>query len=636
MKLDFTTILSAIIAAITDLFTTTDLPAENSTIKEIDSSALRLLVKSHMSSNTTSLDIAVKQKNMENMNALLANGVKVSEYAVNIAVSQNDSETVALLLKHDVNIDRDVMESAVRANNITILKLLLKNGGNVDTGLVEIALIKNHKKALKLLLKHCDKVDKDIVRTIVRHNGYKELESLIKKEEKISEYAAKYALAYRNIKILKLLIENGWKITEGSMHNVIHSAVYYAIESNRFEILKLLLENGAKADESAVYQAALDNNSELTELLFSNLSSSQGIEYTLYNMMKKPSLNSFLGNISLDFDYKTIMRGALQRQDTNLVQELFHDNVPISGILLGVSNILDMWSSNVLEAVKPFAHSNYGIHILPLSQAQQNDTAFLKEFSGFINPGAGDSFPNVPFTLQDIQGEKMLENEKLYQSVLNVSNEFGIPYLGICSGAQHLILNKGGKLDVVANKHELDRRVTFIKGTFPHFAALTKAEQNEALEKCVFSDVVFPVYRAHEYSGVQEQLGDVKLGAVSKEGVVQAVASKTGQLGVQFHPENSYYEQTDTNRNKLIIDNFFERIKKYSEAISYAEKNGITRTEAVIAIKNAYTMLSDRLEECTYVAKYHVACGASYNDTSYETLFMDEFDKVMFGFSDQQ
>lgn len=46
-------------------------------------------------------------------------------------------------------------------------------------------------------------------------------------------------------------------------------------------------------------------------------------------------------------------------------------------------------------------------------------------------------------------------------------------------------------------------------------------------------------------------------------------------------------------------------------------------------------MLSDRLEECMYIAKYHVGCGASYNDTSYETLFMDEFYKVMFSFSDQ-
>lgn len=116
-----------------------------------------------------------------------------------------------------------------------------------------------------------------------------------------------------------------------------------------------------KANANALHIAVEAKNSELTELLFSNLSDSQGIEYTLYNMMKKPGLNGFLGNISLDFDYKVIVRGALQRQDVNLVQELFHDNVPISGILLGVSNILGMWSSNVLEALKPFVHSNYGI-----------------------------------------------------------------------------------------------------------------------------------------------------------------------------------------------------------------------------------------------------------------------------------
>ncbi|MHC0448899.1 MAG: ankyrin repeat domain-containing protein [Candidatus Lariskella arthropodorum] len=156
---------------------------------------------------------------------------------------------------------------------------------------------------------------------------------LLKNGAKAGKYTVSQAVRDKNIELVKLLFENGAKADE--------SAVSIAVEDKNIELVKLLFENGAKADESAVYQAALDNNSELTELLFSNLSSSQGIEYTLYNMMKKPSLNGFLGNISLDFDYKAIMRGALQRQDTNLVQELFHDNVPISGILLGVSNILD-------------------------------------------------------------------------------------------------------------------------------------------------------------------------------------------------------------------------------------------------------------------------------------------------------
>jgi len=37
-------------------------------------------------------------------------------------------------------------------------------------------------------------------------------------------------------------------------------------------------------------------------------------------------------------------------------------------------------------------------------------------------------------------------HEKVYQEVITMSKKYDIPYLGICAGSQHLVLNNKGSL----------------------------------------------------------------------------------------------------------------------------------------------------------------------------------------------
>ncbi len=60
--------------------------------------------------------------------------------------------------------------------------------------------------------------------------------------------------------------------------------------------------------------------------------------------------------------------------------------------------------------------------------------SFLKQYDGFINPGAGDSFPKTPeFTKDDCSFSMPLELN--YQHILEFSGKNNIPYLGMCAGA---------------------------------------------------------------------------------------------------------------------------------------------------------------------------------------------------------
>jgi gamma-glutamyl-gamma-aminobutyrate hydrolase PuuD len=70
---------------------------------------------------------------------------------------------------------------------------------------------------------------------------------------------------------------------------------------------------------------------------------------------------------------------------------------------------------------------------------QSDGDEFLKQFDGFINPGADNgtyseldvmrSFTkaNIPFTNN---------HEVLYNNIIEKATQFGKPYLGICAGAQ--------------------------------------------------------------------------------------------------------------------------------------------------------------------------------------------------------
>ncbi len=422
-----------------------------------------------------------------------------------------------------------------------------------------------------------------------------------------------------DIPILKLLLEYEGQVSECALNK--------AIDNNHTEMVELLLEKGAKIGITSIKNAIGLQNPQMLQLLVNkNKAAAACLLHEGNEQQKNTLLNINFKYNAEDFDDNARMKCALSLRKSQQVQDLFQQGVAIPGTLVGITHILGEWSSNILQAALHIASLNDEMYVLPISNEQRSDINFLQRFDGLINPGAGDSFPrDIEFGIEQFS---MNDTEKMYQTALEVSNKTGAPYLGICSGSQHLILNKGGKLKEVQGYKGGNHKATFIEGTFSHFSALSQIEQENTLKNCEFAKISLKIDTAHRYAGVKDQLAGVKLGAVSEEGVVQSTASVTGQLGIQFHPENFY---NDNYRSTLLINNFFERINEYAKLMSYAQKHGLPVEKAQVNFQQAYQMLNHKLEECVSHPQSQADFYPEFNNTP-AVHFLDEFYKIMFNF----
>lgn len=324
------------------------------------------------------------------------------------------------------------------------------------------------------------------------------------------------------------------------------------------------------------------------------------------------------------------LKQALERKDTDKVYELYKAGANLEGLtIIGISNIDGAWSGNVAKSVVAFMKQNSGFYYLHVNEINHvQDDKFIKNFSGLINPGAEDSFPkDRAFQLSDLDKAKMLHNEHLYQAIINQSNKFHIPYLGICSGSQHLVLNNEGFIKKEPGYLGGNHRANFLYGTIPYFMMLEKKEQEKALSECVFPEVSFPIYTAHNYAAQKDNLGGVKLAAVSEEGVVQSHSKGTTQIGVQFHPENYYAEftpETKINRQKQFLDNFFGLCVRHNEILDFARKNGLSEQSLYDRMNMYDVAILSRLQECANKGVSPIPLTNNYFD-DYEVCLNPNF-----------
>ena len=302
-------------------------------------------------------------------------------------------------------------------------------------------------------------------------------------------------------------------------------------------------------------------------------------------------------------DLKDQLLFALARIDTAAVYRLNQQGANLKDFtIIGIANIKGEWSGNVESSLRAFMKINQGVYYLPLNSIEQvNDDDFIKHFSGLINPGADDSFPqDLSFNLRDLDATKMLDNEHLYQAIINQSSIFHIPYLGICSGSQHLVLFNNGTLKKIPGYIGGNHQANFIYGTVAYFMALSFEEQQKALEKCIFPQVSFRIYTRHNFAAQKEQLGSLTLGAVSEAGIVQAHSKGTTQIGVQFHPENYYFDNRNKiNRQKQFLDNFFNLAKKHNEIMKFSLEMNLLEQEIYQYFNDYDAAILTKLEICS-------------------------------------
>ncbi|OAI51015.1 hypothetical protein AYO37_00555 [Opitutia bacterium SCGC AG-212-L18] len=351
---------------------------------------------------------------------------------------------------------------------------------------------------------------------------------------------------------------------------------------HELKLAKYLVEQGAKVEPRCILSAGLTGNSMALKWTF---------EQT---------------NTPITAELENIINSSKEA----IIQYTLKNLVPKNSILIGIANFNYHFTDGIGSVASKLMEQNPDVFVVPLTPELTADDAIMIRFSGFINPGAGDSYPRLPtFSIKDIDENRMDDHEKLYQQVISFAKKHDIPYLGICLGSQYLVLNSEGYLQPVKG-HGNTIAVHFEKGSIPHFMTLLPQEKAKALQECLLNDITAQnADVTHDFAAVKNQLGNnIKLGALSgkDENVPEAVSHGHNQIGVQFHPERGYFrdKEGEINRQKLFLDNFFENALNYQKSRTYALECGLHYTEVKDNIANANQKLLNHLESCAHNPLY--------------------------------
>ncbi|AIL65780.1 hypothetical protein NOVO_07185 [Rickettsiales bacterium Ac37b] len=375
-----------------------------------------------------------------------------------------------------------------------------------------------------------------------------------------------------------------------------------AVLHNKLDRVKDLIKMIPVTDSAIIY-SALNNNVKMLQMLleFSTYNYNLHVEGSLSEENYLWNIITIL-NINIKPPLNSLMQYSLNTLDTDLVEKLFNVGINIDDVLIGISNIEADTSGKIRYIIHHIMDHIDGVHFLTIRPEHIKNEKFLSNLDGFINPGALDSFPtDRPFTLKDLDHDTMFPLEYLYQDILSIVTKYDIPYLGICSGSQHLILHHGGTLGKVEgytvnreSEYIAPHIAHFIPGTVSYFFTLSEEERFNMLDQCIFPEVSFPIYTSHNFSAVEHNLGgEVKVGAHSETGVIEAFSVGMNQIGIQFHLEYYYARDiTAPNRQKFIIDNFLDIVKQRHD-ILHMFKNFSTIELTSRKKKQTYSYYSD-------------------------------------------
>lgn len=256
-------------------------------------------VKSRIEYDTTLLDHAVKNNNIEVVKFLLDN--KAEAYrAVDIAIENDNIEILKLLFDNNIYLRLDSLDKAIRRDNTEIVKLILDTHYAPYIGYpsytrdklklsLYTAIIYNKPKSVKLLLDLIPNINKVIFRNdltplmLASRDGYTSIvKLLIEKGAKfnivddVNMTALMYASNYGHKDIVEYLIHKGANVNFKNKRN--RTALISALQGcfinqdNIFKTVELLLNKGAKVNfKDASDRTPLDYAKECSDKKFENL-----------------------------------------------------------------------------------------------------------------------------------------------------------------------------------------------------------------------------------------------------------------------------------------------------------------------------------------------------------------------------
>jgi anthranilate/para-aminobenzoate synthase component II len=242
-------------------------------------------------------------------------------------------------------------------------------------------------------------------------------------------------------------------------------------------------------------------------------------------------------------------------------------------IHIGISHGNGYWSTGVNTVARLIMQNNPDVEFHMISQPilDQGGDTFIRQFDGWINPGGGDSYPRDRSEFNKTQWAQSLDTEVIYQFMLNKTHEFGIPYVGMCAGAQNFALFHDGYLYPLKGYNHGQHTVTFLDGTLAHYNSMRESEKEQALKTCEFPKIEYQGDTAHNFAAVSGKLGNrIQLGAVSEDGVPMSFAHENGiRFATQYHPEHHYNTPTTegVNYQRIWLENFVDMARMHHDAV---------------------------------------------------------------------
>ncbi len=315
----------------------------------------------------------------------------------------------------------------------------------------------------------------------------------------------------------------------------------------------------------------------------------------ILNEQGESLIDSFLGdanfqNEALDRTNDSLF--AFYKPKANLFSPSLHPEQTHIAISMGEG----FWSTglNAVSRLISKEHPEVSFHLVALEMMNTGGDKFIRQFNGWVNPGAGDSFPKNKKEFNKDDWEQSMILKQAYQKALAKTHEFKIPYIGMCAGAQNFALYHDGYLHPLKGYAGGKHTMHFKPATLSHFMAMTKEQQKHALNNCEFPEIAFKGDTAHHYAAVANKLGSgLQLGAVSEEGIAMSYAHENGlRYATQFHPEHYYHLSYDkhggVNHQKVWLENFIYLTKLHHNHTT----KGAVHPEVV------FDYVSNRLDEC--------------------------------------
>jgi gamma-glutamyl-gamma-aminobutyrate hydrolase PuuD len=548
----------------------------------------------------------------------------VLEYAINNGLK----DFAELALKHSadangkaLNGDVSLFNKALSKGKFDIVEMLLNNGASHDLELS--SYIKTIEKygfhaALKVVELFPNVYNKDKAYELLRADGLSEIQvkAFIGLHDLIVEYnRAKQGQShsFSNAE-LQILSNSNKNETFAEYKNITptnsygYSLLHLAIIASKYDLAEDMIKNGCDV-YAQNYQGVTPLNLiiELYKLVRVNIAM-----YERHNGMKKlldatvetiHDVDLLLGKgaslVDTLIQNPVLREKAIEKTQDSLFYffkkdaDLLQPSTNPDQTYIGISHGEHFWSSGVWELARLLKdqHSDVVFYLVDNSILERGGESFIKQFDAFINPGAGDTYPEYldEFTKADCPFSQTIEQH--YQNVLEQTHQFNIPYLGMCAGAQHFSMYHGGSLKPLKKYNFGQHQITFNPGSLAHFLSLGLPEQKQALANCEFQQVSFKGDTAHNYAAIVDKLGqNLQLGAVSEDGVAMAYAHENGiRYATQYHPEHYYHS------NK--IENIYQK-SWFDNFISLAKKHHDYRIEEALHPINYFQQVQERLEEC--------------------------------------